>query len=98
LQYFLFRLLPPRLTSTQDLTAEERAVMKSHGPYSRGKLSEGKIIAFGPVADPAGGWGVGILRVADPAEAGQLTAADPVILADKRFRHEVFSMPEAVHA
>jgi hypothetical protein len=40
---------------------------------------------------------VGILRVSGAQEAQGLTEGDPVILADKGFRFEVFSMPNAVH-
>lgn len=96
-KYFLFRLLPPRTSFIQDLTADERALMRVHSVYWRGKLAEGKIIAFGPVADPAGSWGMGLLRVSDPSEVEGLTANDPVMLADKGFRFEVLPMPQAVH-
>jgi uncharacterized protein YndB with AHSA1/START domain len=96
-QYFLYRLLPPRTSFMQDLTADDRDLMRIHSVYWRGKLAEGKIIAFGPVADPAGGWGMGLLRVSDAAEVEGLTSNDPAILADKGFRFEVFPMPQAVH-
>jgi uncharacterized protein YndB with AHSA1/START domain len=95
--YFLFRLLPPRPTFMHDATAEELDLMRVHGVYWRGKLAEGKVVAIGPVADPAGGWGVGILRVATEAEVEGLTSNDPVMLADKGFRIEAFPMPGAVH-
>ncbi|HXR39932.1 MAG TPA: SRPBCC domain-containing protein [Terracidiphilus sp.] len=95
--YFLFKLLAPRLSFMQDMTADERALMQSHVAYWTGKMAEGKIIAFGPVADPAGGWGMGLLRVSDAAEVEGLTANDPVMLAGKGFRYEVFPMPRAVH-
>lgn len=52
----------------QDMTADEGSVMQAHATYWRGKLAEGHVIAFGPVADPAGGWGVGIVAVPDEAE------------------------------
>jgi uncharacterized protein YndB with AHSA1/START domain len=96
-QYFLFRLHPPRANFLYDATAEELTLMRVHGVYWRGKLAEGKAIAFGPVADPAGSWGVGILRTANPQEAQSLTENDPVMAADKGFRVEVFPMPNAIH-
>ncbi|MGO9337676.1 MAG: SRPBCC domain-containing protein [Terracidiphilus sp.] len=97
-QYFLFRLIPPRRSFLYDATAEELTLMGVHGVYWRGKLAEGKVIAIGPVADPSGSWGVGILRTANPQEAQSLTDSDPVMLADKGFRIEVFPMPNAIHA
>jgi uncharacterized protein YndB with AHSA1/START domain len=97
-RYFLFRLHPPRPTFIRDMTAEEMALMKAHGAYWKTKLDEGKVIAFGPVADPAGSWGMGLLRVADAAEVEGLTQNDPVMLANQGFRYEVLPMPQAVHA
>jgi len=96
-QYFLFRLNPPRPSFMHDITAEETALMQAHGKYWRGKLSEGKIVAFGPVADPNGSWGVGLLRVSDAAEVDSLTANDPVMLSGTGFAYEVMPMPQAVH-
>jgi hypothetical protein len=61
-----------------------------HKVYWRGKLAEGKAVAFGPVADLAGGWGVGILRVFGAQEAQGLTENAPVMVADRGFRFEVF--------
>jgi uncharacterized protein YndB with AHSA1/START domain/uncharacterized protein YciI len=95
--YFLFRLLPPRPSFIRDITAEEMAIMQAHSNYWRGKLAEGKIVAFGPVADPKGSWGVGILRLSDASEADTLTSSDPAILANAGFSIEVLPMPRAVH-
>jgi uncharacterized protein YndB with AHSA1/START domain len=97
-KYFLYRLLSPRPTFPADATLEELNAMRAHALYWRGKIAEGKAIVLGPVADPAGSWGVGILCAADLAEAEALCAADPVILADRGFRCEVFPMMNAIHA
>ncbi len=95
--YFLFRLLPPRPTFMHDITKEEFEVMQLHGVYWRGQLAAGKVIVFGPVADPAGGWGVGILNLEDPTEVEGLLANDPVSLSGRGFRYEVLPMVRAVH-
>jgi len=95
--YFLFKLTPPRPTFMYDITPDEQTLMGVHGVYWSGQLAAGKIIAFGPVADPAGGWGLGVLRVTNPAEVDELIANDPVSLAKQGFRYEVFPMPRAVH-
>jgi hypothetical protein len=71
--------------------------MRVHSVYWRGKLAEGKAITFGPVADLAGSWGVGLLRVSGAQEAQSLTENDPVLLADEGFRFEIFPMPNAIH-
>jgi uncharacterized protein YndB with AHSA1/START domain len=96
--YFLYRLIPPRPTFIHDAAPDELSIMRTHGIYWRGKLAEGKAIAFGPVADPAGSWGVGIMRVSGLAEAEALAAADPAITSGAGFRSEVFAMPSAIHA
>jgi uncharacterized protein YndB with AHSA1/START domain len=95
--YFLFKLVPPRTTFIADATPEELAVMQEHSLYWRGKIAEGKAIALGPVVDPAGVWGVGIVRAASQAEADALILNDPCALADKGFRFEVFPMASAIH-
>jgi len=95
--YFLFKLLPPRPSFMQDMSADELSLMLAHGAYWRGHLAEGKVIAFGPVADPAGGYGMGIMRVTNPDEVSPLTEGDPVIVAGQGFKYEVFPMPRAVH-
>lgn len=96
-RYFLCRLLPARSTFMMDMSAEERAVMLAHAEYWRGKLAQGRVIAFGPVADPAGGWGVGIVAVRDEAELRTFQSEDPAILSNIGLRYEALPMLTAVY-
>jgi uncharacterized protein YndB with AHSA1/START domain len=96
-RYFLLRLLPPRPTFAQDMTAEERALMTEHGAYWHGRLAEGRVVAFGPVLDPKGAWGMGLVRANDEAEVAAFEAGDPVIRAERGFRFERLAMATAVH-
>jgi len=96
-RYFLCRLVPPRASFMQDMTADERAAMQAHGTYWRGKLAEGHVIAFGPVADPSGGWGLGIVAVPDEATLRAFQADDPAIKANMGMRYETLPMVIAVH-
>jgi uncharacterized protein YciI len=89
---FLFRLIAPRPTFAADMTAEEAALMKVHGAYWQAKLAEGVAVAFGPVLDPAGAWGLGLIRVEDEAAARAYVAEDPVIRAGRGFRYEILPM------
>jgi hypothetical protein len=89
---FLLRLIAPRPTFATDMTQEEAALMKEHGAYWQGKLAEGVAVAFGPVLDPAGAWGLGLIRVGDEAAARAYTAEDPVIRAGRGFRYEILPM------
>ena len=93
---FLCRLIPPRPTFSVDMTDEERAVMERHVGYWRGLLEEGSVVAFGPVADPAGGWGVSVIEADDEASVQTMIDGDPVKrMGDGGFRYEVFAMPGA---
>jgi len=80
-QHFLMRLIPPRPTFAVDMTEEERALMRQHIAYVRTWFDRGQVLAYGPVLDPAGAFGVALLEVDDPAEAQQFAKDDPAIQA-----------------
>ncbi|MFO0591165.1 MAG: SRPBCC domain-containing protein [Polyangiaceae bacterium] len=96
-RYFMVRLLAPRPTFPMDMTPEEAAVMREHAGYWRRHLDEGKAIVFGPVADPSGPWGLGVLRVEKEEEVRAFEAGDPAIVSGRGFRYEVLPMMQAVH-
>jgi uncharacterized protein YciI len=77
--HFFLRLIPPRPTFDRDMTDAERDVMQRHAGYLSELAEQGTGVAFGPVFDPEGVWGMGIVEVADEAEARALTDADPVV-------------------
>lgn len=97
LRYFMCKLLPPRATFMQDMNAAERTAMQAHAAYWRVKLAEGAAIAFGPVADPAGGYGLGILAVPDEATLRTFQGADPAIVAKLGLRYETTPTVTVVH-
>jgi uncharacterized protein YndB with AHSA1/START domain len=95
--FFLVRLLPPRPTFILDMSDDERRIMGEHAKYWRGLLAAGTALAFGPVADPKGAWGVGILELeGGEAAVKRLEAGDPVVSANIGFRYEILTMPTAV--
>lgn len=55
---FLFRLIPPRADFAQTMTDAERHAMDGHTEYWRALLDAGRVVVYGPVADPegCGGW------------------------------------------
>ena len=79
MKLFLFRLLPPRADFAQTLTPAEQAAMAQHQDYWRGLLDAGRVVVYGPVADPEGVWGLGVVRAGSHAEVVELGEADPVI-------------------
>ena len=74
------------------MSAEEAAAMEKHAAYCRGLLASGQAVIFGPVADPNGVWGLGVVEAADEGEAMAITDADPVILSGLGLRYEVTPM------
>ena len=77
--YFLCRLIPPRPSFAKDMTPSEASAMHEHVAYWTDLLGKGKAIAFGPVMDPKGPWGVGIVSVSDQEELGKLRSIRRVI-------------------
>ena len=51
---------------------------------------------FGPVSDPAGDWGIGIIAAPDEAAVQVLRDSDPAILSQRGFRYEILSMPRMI--
>jgi uncharacterized protein YciI len=77
--HYVFRLHPPRPSFAQDLSAEEAGVMRAHAEYWSRLTAQGRVLIFGPVDDPAGVWGIGILEAADDDTARALAEADPAV-------------------
>jgi uncharacterized protein len=89
--HFFLKLIPPRPTFAEDMNEAEREVMGRHAEYLAGLLMKGTGLAFGPVFDPAGVFGMGIVEAEDEAAARAITDNDPVVLAGIG-RYEVFPM------
>jgi len=78
-QYYFFKLIPPRPSFPYDITEKEKALMDEHAAYFQRQFEAGKLLLYGPVMAPDGAFGVGILEVADEAEAKQFAEADPSV-------------------
>ena len=96
-KHFLVRLIAPRPTFLQDMTKDERDMMIAHGAYWRTRLAAGEVVVFGPVADPVGAWGIGVVKAADEAAVRAFEASDPAISAGGGFRYEILPMVQAVY-
>lgn len=70
--------------------------MQAHAQYWTGLLNEGTAVAFGPVADPRGVYGIAIIEAAPGRDVTGLAANDPVIKGDLGFSFEVHPMLSAV--
>jgi len=89
---FFFRLVPPRPSFAFDMTPEEREVMVEHVGYWSGLAARGQVLAFGPVGDPDGPYGIGIVVAEAIAEAEALRDADPALQSPFGFRTEIAPM------
>jgi uncharacterized protein len=94
-RHFLIKLIPPRPSFAQDMTTEEKQLMQRHIAYWTGLAETGVALVFGPVADPAGSYGIGVVEV-EEAHVADLTANDPVTASGLRFKHEAYVMPQVV--
>ncbi len=93
---FYCRLNAPRSTFVQDMTPEEREIMRNHGNYWRGFLDKGNVIAFGLVADPTGAFGVGLVEFPDLDQARAFADEDPTIKSGRGFSFDIIPMPMGI--
>lgn len=91
---FLYQLIPPRPTFAQDMTETERKVMQEHALYWKDLTDKRIAVAFGPVLDPKGVWGLAIVEAANEQDVRALGANDPAVKAGLTF--EVYPMPGAI--
>ncbi|HZP34451.1 MAG TPA: YciI family protein [Candidatus Acidoferrales bacterium] len=94
-RHFLIKLIPPRPSFAQDMTAQERQLMQEHVAYWTKLAETGVALLFGPVADPAGSYGIGIVEV-EEEHVADLTGNDPVTTSGCQFKHESYVMPQVI--
>jgi uncharacterized protein YciI len=94
--FFLCRLNPPRPSFAHDMTPDEAALMAAHAAYWRDHAEAGRAVIFGPVLEPAGPWGLGIVEADDRAQVEALTAADPVVQAGLGMAYDIHPMMSAI--
>jgi uncharacterized protein len=93
MSHFLCKLIPPRPTFLADMSSAEALVMRCHREYWTPRVEIGVVIAMGPVADPAGAYGIAIIEAPSRAALEAMLASDPAILSNAGFAYEVFPMP-----
>ncbi|WP_410812883.1 YciI family protein [Micromonospora sp. 067-2] len=93
--HFALKLVPPRPSFASDMTDAERAIMTQHVTYWRRLLDQGVAVVFGPIIDPSGPYGLGIIEAASLEEVHRMEAEDPAI-ATGLCAYQVFAMPGAV--
>jgi hypothetical protein len=76
-QIFFLKLNPPRPTFMMDMTADEKGIMQKHVSYWTSLLDNGTAIVFGPVFDPSGGYGAGVVSVENEEHLKKIIDNDP---------------------
>lgn len=92
-KYFVLHLLPSRPDFAQTMTEQERSVMLKHVAYWTEIMNQGKVLAFGPVLDPNGIYGLGIISVDNEQEVKDFISNDPAAQIN---RYEYFPMRAVV--
>ncbi len=92
-KYFVLKLNPPRPTFARDMTTEESTIMKKHVVYRTDLMNKGFVLAFGPVIDPAGVYGLGIVSVESEELLKTMMQEDP---ANGLNRYEWYPMMAVV--
>jgi uncharacterized protein YciI len=94
MSHFLYKFVPrPDFPTT--MTEAEAAVMGEHVAYWQTLADKGTAVAFGPVADPAGSWGVAIVEAETADEVHAIRAADPVVTSGLG-PVDIYPMPQAI--
>jgi hypothetical protein len=91
--YFFLRTNNPRPTFNEDMTPAERERIEAHVAYWTERARERISIVFGPVADPAGFFGIAVCRAPDEDTMRRLVKADP---ANGLLEYEITPMVAAV--
>lgn len=90
--HFFLKLIAPRISFAVDMTDTEKAVMQAHAAYWSAGLARGEVVLFGPVMDPAGPFGLGILAMEDARAVKAFADADPAITSGIGFACEIYPM------
>ena len=81
MKHFFVKLIPPRPTFHIDMSEGERLLMDEHAIYWKDLQEQGVALIYGPVFDPSGVWGLGVIRSESEDEARIYMNNDPTMKA-----------------
>jgi uncharacterized protein YciI len=90
--HFFLKLVAPRPSFATDMNDAERRMMHAHFQYWKERQDRGEVIVFGPVFDPAGSFGMGVIVAASEAAARSFADNDPAMTSGIGFRCEIHPM------
>jgi len=100
MNYFLCTLIPPRKSLRRGISQVDRDCMKKHADYWWDLFDKGRVVAFGPVDDPNGSFGLVILRLPDvgePMKVARLICKNDPVHDEIGFTYQISVMPAVVH-
>ncbi|MGB7260391.1 MAG: YciI family protein [Pseudolabrys sp.] len=89
---FFLKLIAPRPTFAMDMDDAEKKMMHEHFLYWKGRQDAGEVIVFGPVLDPQGPYGMGVISAADETGARAFADGDPAMKSNRGFTCEIHPM------
>jgi len=92
-KYFAAKLISPRPTFPYDMSDDEKLLMKQHSDFWKVLMANKKAIVVGPVLDPKGPYGFGIVIADSEEEACLLLKDDP---AQRISKFEIYQMLAAI--
>jgi uncharacterized protein len=95
MSFFVYKFVPHRPDFPTNITEAEATTMRDHVAYWQTLADKGIAVAFGPVADPAGSWGLAVVEADSEDDVYAIRAADPVVLADLG-PVGIYPMPDAI--
>ena len=81
--FYAVKLLPSRPDFAQTMTDEEKEIMGEHAAYWTTHMSKGMVHVFGPVFDPNGVYGLGIVSAEDEDQLKTFIDNDPALKINK---------------
>jgi len=60
-----------------DMTDDERAIMQQHVAYWGDLMNKGRVVVYGPVMDPKGPFGMGVVEADDEEQLKEFIRHDP---------------------
>jgi uncharacterized protein len=79
--YFFIKLISNRPTFPADITENEKMIMQEHSKYWKAIQDNGKCVVFGPVFDPKGAYGMGVVEADNEDEIRSMEVCDTAVIA-----------------
>ncbi len=92
-KYYFLKLVPKRVDFAQTMSEEEQNIMQRHIVYWKKYLDKRIVVVYGPVMDPKGVYGIGIVGVDKEEQLNSLIGNDP---ATKINDYEFYQMKAVV--